>query len=306
VARGADASAPRVAVVVCSRDRPGMLRACLEALAGAMRPTDEAVVVDSASRTDATRRVAAAAGLPVVRCERPGLSRARNAGVRATAAPIVAFTDDDCLPRPGWTAALEAGFDDERVGFVCGRVEADVPGRLTIVTSPDAALRRFVRGDDPGPVCHGANMAFRRTALQDIRGFDEMLGAGTALRAGEDEDAFWRVLARGWTGRYVPTAAVVHRQWRGTWRAIRMELGYGIGMGAFAVKVARMEGAEGRRLLRRRLLDQGILEAGRHLRRGHETPAAVALAKALGVAVGAVRGLTLPLEDGRFAAQGRR
>ena len=70
-----------VSVVVCSRDRPQHLAACLEALLTAIRPQDEVIVVDSASRDARTRRAAFDHGVRVVRCERPGLSHARNAGL---------------------------------------------------------------------------------------------------------------------------------------------------------------------------------------------------------------------------------
>src|SRR5438105_13909548 len=83
-----------VACVIASRDRPEHLAVALESVLQARRPGDEVVVVDSASRDDATLAVAEAAGVRCVRCELPGVARARNAGFSATTAPVVAFTDD--------------------------------------------------------------------------------------------------------------------------------------------------------------------------------------------------------------------
>src|SRR3954447_14078921 len=94
------------AVVVCTRDRPAQLEACLPTVLQALRDGDELVVVDSASHDPAVGRIAAASATVVVRCEQPGLSRARNAGLRASTAPLVAFTDDDCRAASGWVAAM--------------------------------------------------------------------------------------------------------------------------------------------------------------------------------------------------------
>ena len=57
----------------------------------------ELVVVDSASRGSAVREVASSAGAVVLRCEQPGLARARNAGVAGSTSPYIAFTEDDFL-----------------------------------------------------------------------------------------------------------------------------------------------------------------------------------------------------------------
>src|SRR5258708_2861125 len=92
-----------ISLIVCTRNRASSLRGCLQALAAMdVDPlTWELIVVNDAS-TDHTDEVlqAFAQEMPfrtvVVRNEEPGLSRARNTGVRASQAPLIAFTDDDC------------------------------------------------------------------------------------------------------------------------------------------------------------------------------------------------------------------
>src|SRR3954470_14818208 len=124
---GAMSPSKRLAVVICSRDRPAFLRDALAAIHKAKDAADEAVFVDSASTDPAVAPVASSfEDFTVVRCERPGLARARNRGVSACTAPFIAFTDDDCRPQPGWTDAFDAIFRaDPRVGFITGRVDAD-------------------------------------------------------------------------------------------------------------------------------------------------------------------------------------
>jgi glycosyltransferase involved in cell wall biosynthesis len=275
-----------VSVVVCSRDRPALLDKALAAVTDDLRPDDELIVVDSASRNDDTAAVGASYAARTIRLATPGLARARNAGIDTARADLVAFTDDDCVIERGWLDAIVNAFSD-RTGVVLGRV---------LPVSDDAAAP----ADDPGPVGFsfgptaivdelgaGANMAFRRAALTDIGDFDEQLGAGTRLRSGEDHDAIWRALRARWLGRYEPGARVVHADWRSTTDLMRMRYGYGLGAGAVAAKMIKVDPHAGWRELRRRAWDKGIRSAPSHLARGWERPAAGDALYTAGVVVGA-------------------
>lgn len=287
---------PSVAAIICTRDRPAMLAGCLEAVRGAMRPGDEVVVVDSASRAGTTAEVADRFGFPVVRLERPGLSRARNAGVEATTAPLVAFTDDDCQPDRAWMARVSAGFTGASVGFLTGRVNADQHERAVSVFE-SATPRWWGPEDDVLTMGHGANMAFRREVLEELGGFDERLGAGSRFPAAEDTDLFWRALRTGWSGRYEPGAIVTHLQWRSRNDVLRVEYRYGVGGGAFAAKVRAVERREGRALIGRLLWDEAAAPGLRHLRAGHRLATATCALRLAGTVSGLVRGRALASPD---------
>lgn len=282
-------SRPRVAVVICSRDRPAFLAEAVTAAMRAVAPGDEVIVVDSASRTDATRRAALDAGARFVRCDEPGASRARNAGARATDATLLAFTDDDCLPQPGWTDAVAAALAARDVGFCVGRVVADVDVHESPIVLDRLAPRTYEYGVDPATIGHGANMAFRREAFERAGGFDDELGAGARFHGSEDQDLFWRVLRAGYRGRYEPGALVVHRAWRTRAELMAAEYRYGVGAGAFAAKTTSIDAAAGRALLRRRVWDDGLVSAARLLRRGWERPALAQVVKVAGVVAGYAR-----------------
>lgn len=280
---------PALTVVLCTRDRAALLGDALDAIAAAVRPDDAVLVVDSASRDAAATEPARQRGVTVLRADRPGLSIARNVGLAAARTPVVAFTDDDCRPRPGWAAALARDFEDPTVGFVTGFVEADREARMAVSCMVDGGAHRYRRGDDPFHLGVGANMAVRTAAAAAVGGFDERLGAGAPLRAGEDVDLWWRLLQAGWEGSYAPDAEVTHVQWRSDGQALRLSYGYGLGAGALAAKAIRARQPGGWGLLRQRLWADGLRRAAADLAAGYQTGAVACVLQAAGSAVGATR-----------------
>lgn len=296
-----------LAVVVCTRDRPVMLADALSSVAASERPADALVVVDSASVDPRVGEVAASAGAHVVRCDEPGLGRARNAGIAELggSSDLVAFVDDDCLVGRAWTSALEVAFAQPSApDFVTGRVSTDVVERrrlwlgLSLVDEPEP--RVLEAGDDVRSFGHGANMAFRSTALERIGGFDSLLGVGSPLRAGEDVDAFWRVLDSGGTGYYTPDAVIVHRQWRSRREMLRSYYGYGVGAGALVWKQHRAGKLTRRAMARMLLIDEGLTPLYRSVRRGYQMAAVGDTVMLVGGVRGALRAGRLIVADGHF------
>jgi GT2 family glycosyltransferase len=238
-----------------------------------------------------------------VRIEVAGVSRARNAGTAAATKPIIAFTDDDCLPDPGWTKAIERAFtEDPAIGFLTGRIVADRQRRLHLSTMISDERRPLVRGVDLDTVGSGANMALRRKSFEAIGGFDEALGPGAKLGVAEDRDLFWRLLLSGEIGRYEPDAIVTHVQWRRERAAIYRMYEYGVGRGALLSKMRRMDPDRRPAMLREDLWSSGIRSAMRNLRIGYQSGAIADLAKAAGMVVGNVRARRWRIQDGHFRA----
>src|SRR5579885_1919520 len=109
----------RLSVVVPTYRRPELLARCLGALAAqTLPPSDYEIVAADDAASDATRGQveAFAAAVPVAVRYVPvtgahGPAAARNAGWRAARGAVIAFTDDDTVPAPGWLAAGLAPFD---------------------------------------------------------------------------------------------------------------------------------------------------------------------------------------------------
>lgn len=297
-------------VIVCTRDRPELLRGCLDALQAALRSGDELIVVDSASTDDTTRAVVGETEARYLRAERPGLSVARNVGWKAATHALIAFVDDDVRVTPDWAATmastLGAGYD-----FVTGRV--DVPAGQEDIDRPVAIA------DDPQAIevdaksfgfwGHGANMGTRRDSLEQLRGFDELLGAGGRFPAGEDYDFFDRVFALDGRGRYEPAVRAVHEQWRSRRSLLRLDHGYGMGAGARVSKLLRSKAAGARRRGTREaatyLWSIGIADAVRCLLKGAEWGALYALARAAGFVRGLVAAMLIPVRAGHLRSRRR-
>lgn len=275
----------RVSVVVATRDRPEQLADALHALAGAVGPHDEVVVIDSASAGTSTQAVADRAGAACQRAPRPGASLARNLGARRARGAVVAFTDDDCRPDAGWADAWAAAFADPVVGAAVG----PVGGAGSAADVPDRGVRRWRWPDDPAGIGSGASLAVRRDVLHAVGGFDERLGPGTPIGAGEDHELLLRVMEAGWEVAFAPRAAVRHEDRRGRIATLHRFYGYGVGAGAVAAMARSLDPAVARRMLRDRLWRDGVAAAARDLRRGWEEPAARAAAMAAGTVAGRVR-----------------
>ena len=185
-------STPDVAVIICTRNRAEHLAEMLPSLTQLYIPdglTVDAIIVDNGS-TDATQTVIAetmqgCGWLRTVREPKPGLSNARNAGVEATAAPIVLFTDDDVRIPADWLAGMMQVFNEPDIHIVQGHIvlaESIVLPWMEWVHR--AGLAEFT-GDEAKTVI-GANFGFRRTAWERVGGFDARFGAGTPIGFGDD------------------------------------------------------------------------------------------------------------------------
>ena len=227
-------------VVIPTRDRPEWLSRSLAALAPQAGALGGVIVVDSASRSPEVAQVARAFGARYLREELPGASRARNRGWREAGTDYVAFLDDDLLVRPGWAEALAAAASGRDVAFVTGRVAlpdgAVDPAGFALIDHGEA---RTLDARTRGVLGGTANLLVSRQALAAIGGFDERLGPGRWLSAGEDLDLLDRLVEAGLTGRYEPAAVVECEQWREGAARSRLAWAYGKGMGARFAAMAR-------------------------------------------------------------------
>lgn len=149
----------------------------------------------------------------------PGLSGARNAGLRAATAPITVFLDDDAEARPGWLASLVEPYHRADVVATGGSVHPRWPKARPRWLPPafDWVVGCSYVGlpDTVSPVRNpiGANMSLRTRLALDVGGFDGAVGrVGSRPRGCEETELAIRLTARrpGSVVLYVPAAGVDH------------------------------------------------------------------------------------------------
>lgn len=180
----------RLSVVICTRNRAGYLRLCLQGLRRQTASPDgfEVIVVNNGS-TDETSALVAEysremSNLILLREPEPGISRARNTGWNKAKGDWVAYLDDDVIPEPDWAeqAILCAGKACAEVGVIGGRatpiweakrpawLNGRVASQLAVIDWPESG---WIQQDQ---WVAGANILYRRALLERLGGFDPSLG----------------------------------------------------------------------------------------------------------------------------------
>src|SRR5690606_31598438 len=130
-------SAPRISVLVRTRNRPNSIGPCLRSILASPLQEMELVVIDQSTDDqtgDAVKQLQGDARLRYIRTPTKGLARARNIGIRTAQSPLILFTDDDVLAEPTWVEGILAEFDaDASIDAVYGRVlpymEREIAGK---------------------------------------------------------------------------------------------------------------------------------------------------------------------------------
>ena len=211
---GSEANGLTTAVIVLARDEAERIDRCLEAILRQSHPPEQVVVVDHGSRDDTAERVRCRrdARILIVSADiHSGIAAARNAGVAASGADIVFFTDADCVPHRHWLAEGLAALSDPSLGAVEGVTFYEARTALTI---RDSNTHQF----DPGGYMT-CNIAYRRATLAAAGGFDPRFRHGH-----EDRELAFRVRRLGPIG-FNPAMVVAHQRKRhsagGLWRLAR-------------------------------------------------------------------------------------
>jgi glycosyltransferase involved in cell wall biosynthesis len=209
---------PRMSVVIPARDAERTIgRAVAGALAQEVDGGHEVIVVDDGSR-DATSELAEREGAKVIRnFVAVGPARARNRGVAAARGELLAFTDADCEPAPGWLAAGSRAL--EGADIVQGRVEpppGQTPGPFDHVIAVDRASGLF----------ETANLLVRREWFDRVGGFRAFIDPAQG-HFGEDVVFGWEARRAGARAAFADDAVVRHaivRRGAGEWLRERARL----------------------------------------------------------------------------------
>ncbi|PLP56609.1 hypothetical protein CYK37_24535 [Mesorhizobium loti] len=224
------ADAPVISIVIATHNRSHDVLENVDALLPqCVDQPVEVIVVDSASapaHSKVLENLRAREGLSLIRLDEPGVARARNAGFEAGRGEWIALLDDDAVPRPGWVEAAitYAARCDVQTAILAGRVIPHWPhdaGNLEMPPSqlgPRARLLLSVVDEDgfrdttDHPIGVGANLLFRRDALEAHGGFDVTTGrVGSNLASGEEAQKMTDLIGAGYRCWYSDAFVVDHK-----------------------------------------------------------------------------------------------
>lgn len=211
-------------VLVPTYRRPQDLERCLTAMQQQIRSADEVIVVvrDTDRQTWQFLDIFAVPPLPLqaVKVTSPGQVAALNMGLDYATGDIIAITDDDTAPHPDWLERIEAHFlADEQVGGVGGRDYTYFGNRLEdgakTTVGKISWFGRAIGNHHIGfgaaravDVLKGANMSYRRTAIEGLQFDNRLRGSGAQVH--NDLGFSLTVKKRDWKLIYDPAVAVDH------------------------------------------------------------------------------------------------
>ncbi len=148
----------------------------------------------------------------IVHCtSKPGLSAARNVGLKHTVGDVVTFPDDDCLYPPELLERVASFLDAHpNVAGLAGRLQMGNPGQIGTARFDRKA--GLISQANVWKRVNSSTIFVRRKVVEEIGGFDESLGvgAGTPWAGGEDIDYPLRVVEAGFKFYYSPDLCVLH------------------------------------------------------------------------------------------------
>lgn len=194
-------STPFISVLIPTCNRHEDLDRCLQRLDPQIQQvtTNNYEVVVSDDGLPAVDIVAKYAYARWVQGPKRGPAANRNAAAANAQGELFVFTDDDCLPEPGWLSAFREAAHDSRLAVWEGRTTVDYPLKGPFYFAP---------ANEEGGFLWSCNMAIRKSTFEELQGFDENFPYAFL----EDVDFRKRLVSRGIRFAFVPTALVVHPQ----------------------------------------------------------------------------------------------
>lgn len=181
---------------------------CLDALTKQLAGRNiEILIVDDGSTDDLAAVVSQFSSARLISQSNAGPAAARNRGASQARGTILLFTDDDCIPTPGWLDAMLAPFSDSGIVGVKGAYrtrQRSLAARFVQIEYEDKY--RLMASLDTIDFIDTYSAAFRRERFLEMNGYDTSFPVACA----EDVELSYRMSARGWKMKFVPSAIVYH------------------------------------------------------------------------------------------------
>jgi glycosyltransferase involved in cell wall biosynthesis len=208
-----------VSIIIPTFNGGSRIGRCLNALLNQTGPRDFEILVINDGSTDNTAEVVAGyPGIKLISQSNAGPAAARNRGAQHACGTIILFTDDDCVPEPGWLEAMLEPFANPEVAGVKGvyrTKQKEVLARFVQVEYEDRyrLMSRHLWIDFVDAYSAG----FRRNCFLEMGGYDTSFPVACA----EDVELSYRMSSCGWKMKFVPKAVVSHTHPHTLWRYLK-------------------------------------------------------------------------------------
>ena len=135
-----------------------------------------------------------------------GPAHARNIGWKHSCGEMICFTDSDCLPKKNWVKQLLSQFISEDIGGVGGAYDNADSTHFISACIHEEIVERHHRMNGNVNYLGTFNVAYRRSILEEVGGFNESYRAASA----EDNDLSYRVIKQGYQLLFNKNITVAH------------------------------------------------------------------------------------------------
>lgn len=208
-----------VSIIIPTFNGASRIGNCLDALWSQREKHNTQILVVNDGSTDKTADVVARySGVRLINQVNAGPAAARNRGANEANGRVILFTDDDCVPTADWLCSMISAFDDPEVFAVKGAyrtVQTSLVARFVQIEYEDRyrLMARVASIDFIDTYSAG----FRRDHFLEMNGYDTSFPVPCA----EDIDLSYRMSARGWKMKFVPTAIVYHTHPDTLWKYLK-------------------------------------------------------------------------------------
>jgi glycosyltransferase involved in cell wall biosynthesis len=207
-AGGVPIEARSASIVIPTFNGASRIGNCLDSLVQQTIDRDvEILVVDDGSTDNTTNVVRSYSSVRLIAQSNAGPASARNRGALEAIGKILLFTDDDCVPMPGWLDAMLEPFQDLDVVGAKGIYrthQKSLAARFVQIEYEDKY--RMMAGLSTIDFIDTYSAGFRRDRFLEMAGYDTSFPVACA----EDVELSYRMSARGWKMIFVSAAVVYH------------------------------------------------------------------------------------------------
>lgn len=256
---------PKISIIIITKNRQSKLKNCLRAISKNTFQEFELIVIDQSDKNKNPDQFSSYfrknKNLIYIKSATTGKSKGLNLAIKKSASPIIAFTDDDCLPHKEWIKNIVKNFEkDKKIAGLYGRTLPYQPKQNKELVCPstfDKKESKYIRK----PCKHwenigfGNNMAWKKSFFNKYGLFKEWLGPGSIGKGAEDAEIALRALTNQQVIFYNPEMLVYHDNWQTKKENQKQELSYICGETACYGYFGMLGYEIGRKVIKENLID---------------------------------------------------